>query len=809
MTRAPRPIGLLCLALLLLACPSSVYPQFAPLVIFPQPPPGPPVPLLDGVVGQSYGGSLSTNGGDPNTAWTIIAGAIPPGLARNPSGTTLLFSGAPTTAGNFTFTAQAVDVIAGTATQQYSIRVVQPLVITTPNTLPSATAVANYIITLTATGGTPPYTWSLGCSSCLSSGKVSSQHNATLPPPRSLLPSGMSLSPSGVLSGTPSQTGTFTFDVQVADSGSQFALKTFTLTVNSPPAITSATVLQSGTVGNAYSTTLTVSGGTAPYQWTVQAGALPPGINLSPGGTLSGVPTEPGTYNFSGTVMDVWGAASTANFTITITPGLAITTLSPLPSGSAGVPYSLQFGVSGGKAPYVWQVLSGALPTGLTFDSTGLLSGTPQFQGTANLVIQVFDSSNKFARGAFVLTVTSLAVATQSLPGGALGAPYLQSLSGTGGTPPYTWAISAGTLPPGLTLDPASGTLSGTPTTTGDFKFTIQLSDSLKVNVTRAFAITIAPSLVITPATLAAGTAGTAYAQNFSVAGGTQPYTFTIDSGSLPAGITLDPAGKLSGTPTGLGVFHFVVRVTDARQLTVTTAYDLTIAAPPVPTPTIVGVGDTAPPAQQPALTLQLDHAYPLPLDGTITLTFASAVGNIDDPAIQFSTGGRTAHFTVPPGATSAVFPASIFALATGTVAGKITLALTFQAGGQDVTPKPAPIRAIDIPAQAPVVTKLAASHTATGMEVVVTGFSNSRDMATATFQFQAAAGTNLTTSQVSIPVDQLFATWFNDPSSVQFGSQFTFTQPFTISGNTAGITGVTVTLTNKEGTSTAVSTTP
>ena len=89
---------------------------------------------------------------------------------------------------------------------------------------------------------------------------------------------------------------------------------------------------------------------------------------------------------------------------------------------------------------------------------------------------------------------------------------------------------------------------------------------------------------------------------------------------------------------------------------------------------------------------------------------------------------------------------------------------------------------------------------------MVVTGFSNTRDMATATFQFQAAAGTNLQTSQVSVPVDQLFSAWFNDPNSVQFGSQFTFTQPFTISGNAVGITGVTVTLTNKQGTSTGVS---
>src|SRR4029079_18016481 len=116
-----------------------------------------------------------------------------------------------------------------------------------------------------------------------------------------------------------------------------------------------------------------------------------------------------------------------------------------------GTPYSLQFEVSGGKAPYTWQALSGALPTGLTFDSSGLVSGTPQFQGTSNVIIQVFDSSNKFTRGTFVLTVTSLAVATQSLPGGAVGTPYLQTLAGTGGTPPYIWAGYGGTLASGHT----------------------------------------------------------------------------------------------------------------------------------------------------------------------------------------------------------------------------------------------------------------------------------------------------------------------------------------------------------------------
>ena len=103
-------------------------------------------------------------------------------------------------------------------------------------------------------------------------------------------------------------------------------------------------------------------------------------------------------------------------------------------------------------------------------------------------------------------------------------------------------------------------------------------------------------------------------------------------------------------------------------------------------------------------------------------------------------------------------------------------------------------------------VTKVAARHTAGGLSVDVTGFSNSRDMVSATFQFQASAGTSLQTSQVTIPVDQIFGTWYSDANSHQFGSQFTFTQPFTISGNAAGITNVSVTLTNKQGASSVIS---
>jgi len=299
---------------------------------------------------------------------------------------------------------------------------------------------------------------------------------------------------------------------------------------------------------------------------------------------------------------------------------------------------------------------------------------------------------------------------------------------------------------------------------------------------------------------------GTAYSQQLTATGGAGGYTFGLGTGALPGGLTLSSSGLLSGTPTATGTFSFTVSVTDSKQVTVTQPYKLTINAAPLPTPTVTGVGSTAPPDEQPVISVELAQTYPTDLTGTMTLTFAPAAGGVDDPAIQFSTGGRTVNFTIPNGQTTAVFPAATISLGTGTVAGTITLTLQFEADGQNVTPQPAPTQVITIAPQAPVITNVVASTTSGGIEVDVTGFSNTRDMTSATFTFQAAAGTTLTSPTVTITVNQLFSTWYSNAASAQYGSQFTFAQPFNISGNASGITSVSVTLTNSIGTSTAMS---
>jgi N,N-dimethylformamidase beta subunit-like protein/F5/8 type C domain-containing protein/putative Ig domain-containing protein len=264
-------------------------------------------------------------------------------------------------------------------------------------------------------------------------------------------------------------------------------------------------------------------------------------------------------------------------------PGLTITT-SALPSGTVGAAYNTSLAATGGTPPYSWSLASGALPPGLTLATDGTISGTPGQSGNFSFTARVTDSSSPAATAtrtlALSVTPPPLSITTTTLPSGTVGAAYNSSLAATGGTPPYSWSLASGALPPGLTLS-SGGTISGTPSQSGSFSFTAQVTDASTPTqaATQTLTLTVVrPPLKITTTTLPPATVGVAYNASLAATGGTPPYRWSIASGSLPLGLSLSSNGTISGTPLQSGSFSFTVRVTDSSSPAGTATQPLTLS---------------------------------------------------------------------------------------------------------------------------------------------------------------------------------------------------------------------------------------
>jgi hypothetical protein len=171
------------------------------------------------------------------------------------------------------------------------------------------------------------------------------------------------------------------------------------------------------------------------------------------------------------------------------------------------------------------------------------------------------------AKGSAALTVVNqLNVTNSSLPDDAAGTPYDAKLTATGGTTPYTWSVAFGSLPNGLTLNPSTGEITGTPTDSTGTSFTIQVSDSSPSPQFSSANLSIGPPLSVATSSLPNGTVGSSYSQSLAAAGGVSPYFWSLASGSLPTGVSLDQSGLISGTPTAAGDYSFVVHVDDSSS---------------------------------------------------------------------------------------------------------------------------------------------------------------------------------------------------------------------------------------------------
>ncbi len=314
------------------------------------------------------------------------------------------------------------------------------------------------------------------------------------------------IAPTGLL-------GSVKISVQATSAAQESVTAVATMTIVLPPMITT-TSLPSGQNGVAYSQSIAVTGGVLPLSYSITSGSLPAGLHVGAGGVISGTPSASGTSQFTIQVADsaIPPIKVTQAYTITIAPAppLSITTTSPLPQGVVGAAYSETITPNGGIPPLTWSLI-GTLPPGLTFTTntttggsttpvtTGEISGVPLSAGTFTFSVQVYDSSipEQLVTAPFSLTIvtaTPLTITTASLPGGTTALGYSAVIQATGGAMPYTWTLAPGLLPPGLLLNPSTGTITGTPNRAGTSAFTVTVTDSEQppVSVTMNYSIAIA-----------------------------------------------------------------------------------------------------------------------------------------------------------------------------------------------------------------------------------------------------------------------------------------------------------------------------
>ena len=512
-----------------------------------------PNTVPNGMVGMSYSQAFVASGGcgGPFT-YSITAGTLPSGLSFNT--TTGVLSGTPTTCCDFRFTIKATDKCGCSVEKMYTL-----IIEGAPATLTGLfnTGVNN-------------------SNQVLAVGALDTHYSLT--DPTSLLSFGTVLSPTAL--GVP-WVANNTTSMWIGPAALPHLLGTFTYrTTFELPSCTALSGVIRGRWAVDNSAVMTLNG--------VSVATLP--------GNLTANFTQFNDFNIttgfqSGTnelLITVNNSSSTTGLRLEWTernvkccPCLLALGPNTLPHGVTGESYEQALEVVGGIPGYTFMQTGGTLPPGLAF-SNGVFSGTPTTPGTYNVTIKVTDANGCMVTRIITIVIGchTLELAPRTLPAGVAGVTYNQELTLVGGLSPATWSRVGGTLPPGLILSP-TGTLSGTPTTTGRFNFTLQATESNTCAATQAYTFDVLCRTVsvFPPATNPAARVNQSFSTTFTASGAGGPYIFTKIGGLLPPGLTLAANGVLAGTPTAAGRFNFTISATNATGCAGTLQYALTVCA--------------------------------------------------------------------------------------------------------------------------------------------------------------------------------------------------------------------------------------
>jgi len=352
----------------------------------------------------------------------------------------------------------------------------QPPVVVTSVVMAGGSVGVEYAQTLTAAEGTPSFSWEI----------IGGE-----------LPNGLMLDSQGLVKGRPTFPGLFRFIVRVTDAVGSAVSRELSITIASVPLeITSPSNLPEVGLNDLYALNMTANGGTAPYRWEIQSGALPNGVEISSEGLLFGTPTVSGLAQFVVKCVDAGSLETTKTLSLNVLE-LVISTRASLKNGILGAPYLLELVALGGRPPYTWSLIGGSMPPGQLpgsiLNPNGMIAFTPAVEGTSVFTLEARDASNLATTRQFTLKVL-LAEVVPSVdrpvfPEGVIGARYSFRLTGSSNTSRF----SAKGLPLGLELNASTGEITGRPIVSGRFSVTVSTSNAAGKSAAVAEVLAVRP----------------------------------------------------------------------------------------------------------------------------------------------------------------------------------------------------------------------------------------------------------------------------------------------------------------------------